>query len=173
MSMRLRVFGLACVLGMTGCGFRPVYAPPGQPSVIGEVYIDIIPNRSGQLLRQALQAQLDGPEEQPAHGYELSVAYGVTGQAVGMVHNNTTDRSQTIGTANWTLRKAGAGSFGATITSGLAHAADGADLIDGQFYYSDLNSEAIQERMATNLANQIVLQLAAYFREHPELSKPG
>jgi LPS-assembly lipoprotein len=170
--MRRLLAGLtvAALVGLAGCGFRPVYAPPGAHRFTGDVYVDIIPNRNGQLLRQALQEQLDGSQESPSHGYILTVAYGEPGQAIGMRHDNTTSRLQINAFAIWSLRKVAGG---ATITSGTEHALDGANLIDGQFFYSDLNGEAINERVATNLANEIVLKLASYFRAHPELDKQG
>ena len=53
-ARRVLVLALA---GMTaGCGFHPVYGE-GQPgkAALAAVFVNIIPNRSGQLLRQALQ----------------------------------------------------------------------------------------------------------------------
>jgi hypothetical protein len=41
-------------------------------------------------------------------------------------------------------------------------------VIDEQFFYSDLSSEAIQRRMGDALADQIVQALAIYFRAHPD-----
>jgi len=164
-------FAATCgvALLLTGCGFRPVYAPPGQNAITGDIYVDIIPNRNGQLLRQALQARIDGSDDTPAHALELNVSYAEGAQAVGIQHDNTTTRLVVSGTATWTLRKPG----GATIASGTQRSLDGANLIDGQFYYNSLNSEAIDRRVAENLADQIVLQLAAYFRAHPTAGQPG
>lgn len=164
-SGRRHSLALLALLALAGCGFRPLYAPPGQNALTGDIFVDIIPNRNGQLLRQALQARIDGSDDRPDHQLVLSVAYGEGAQAVGIQHDNTSTRLVVSGNANWTLRRLS----GETLASGTQRALDGANLIEGQFYYNALNSEAIDRRVADNLADQIVLQLAAYFRAHPEL----
>jgi hypothetical protein len=59
-----------------------------------------------------------------------------------------------------------AGFLGATVASGSARALDGANDINSQFFYLDLSTEAINRRMGDALADQIVQQIAAYFRTH-------
>ena len=43
---------------------------------------------------------------------------------------------------------------------------DGLNVLDEQLFASDLEGEAVQGRMAEALADQITLQLAAYFNKH-------
>ncbi len=161
------VLGLASIVG--GCGFHPLYAP-GSAAVTGlpEVYVDIIPERNGQILRQALQARLDGAAGDTSKHYELSVSYAYQSESLGIQSDNSSTRTRFNGTAHWTLHKPGP--FGAKITTGVAIAMDGINNLNAQFFYGDLASEAVSRRMGDTLADQIAQSLAAYFRAHPDLA---
>lgn len=166
MRTRLAVsVGFLAALG--GCGFHPLYAPSGVTNTaLGAVYVDIIPNRPGQLLRQALQARLEGDGSVTSKKYELSVAYGLAADVVGIQADSSNSRTRYVGTALWTLKEPGF--LGKKITTGNARAVDGSNVIDAQFFYFALQSEAIDKRMSDLLADQIVQELAVYFRAHPE-----
>jgi LPS-assembly lipoprotein len=155
------------VIVATGCGFHPLYAPGGSaPTGLRDIFVDVIPNRNGQLLRQALQQRLEGTGTEGSKQYELSVALSFPGTPIGVQADNSSSRTRYLGTANWILRKAGPS--GDKIVSGSVRSLDGANVIDEQFLYSDLSSDAIQRRMGDALADQIVQALAIYFREHPD-----
>jgi LPS-assembly lipoprotein len=161
-----RAAAAIAVLACAGCGFHPLYAPGGSTQAgLREVFVDVIPNRNGQLLRQALQRRLEGSEGGGNEHFELSVSLSLSTDAVGIQGDNTSSRTRYLGTAHWTLHKPGA--FGSKMAAGIVRSLDGANVIDEQFFYSDLSSEAIQRRMGENLADQIVQALAAYFRAHP------
>jgi LPS-assembly lipoprotein len=53
-----------------------------------------------------------------------------------------------------------------TLTSGQARVVDGYDVINQQYFASDLESDAVQRRMAEAMAEQITLRVAMYFRQH-------
>lgn len=163
-----RVFVGALLLGLTGCGFHPLYAPSGQTQVgLSEIFVDVIPNRTGQLLRQALQERFDGANDAPARRYVLDVQYVENVESIGIQADSSSSRNRYIGTVHWTLKKPGF--LGQKITSGIARALDGNDVIVAQFFYSDLNGEAINRRMSEALADQVAESLASYFRAHPNL----
>jgi LPS-assembly lipoprotein len=160
--------GLAAPLVLGACGFHPLYAPSAHTQAgLSEIYVDIIPNRNGQLFRQALQDKLQGTDGDPQQHYVLSVSYALSGESIGIRSDNSSTRNRFIGTANWTLKKPGL--FGQKITSGIARTVDGNDVIVAQFFYSDLNSEAVNKRIGEALADKIVQSLAIYFRAHPGL----
>jgi LPS-assembly lipoprotein len=165
---RLALMG-AAVATLSGCGFHPLYAPSAQiPAGLAEIYVDIVPNRNGQLFRQALQERLQGSEEAPQQHYVLSVSYNLSVQGIGIEADNASTRNRFVATANWTLKKPGI--LGQKITSGLARTVDGNDVIVAQFFYSDLNSEAVDRRIGEALADKVVQALAEYFRAHPGLA---
>jgi LPS-assembly lipoprotein len=168
--MRFR-FGANAAVGLAlacaGCGFHPLYAPGGNTQAgLREVFVDAIPNRNGQLLRQALQQRLEGSEGGGNEHFELSVSLALASDSIGIQSDNSSTRTRFLGTAHWTLHKPGA--FGGKMASGTVRSLDGANVIDEQFFYSDLSTEAIQRRMGESLADQIVEALAAYFRAHPD-----
>lgn len=166
---RWLALGLALLLG--GCGFRPVYMPtasgkagPAQRE-LAAVYVPIIPERPGQLLRQALRAHL-GDESGTPSQYDLQVSYGIYGEGISIQTNSIATRIRFTGNASWTL-VAHDGKHTA-LTSGLARSMDGLNVFDSQFFASDLETEAIQARIAENIAQQITTQLAIYFRNHAD-----
>ncbi len=158
----------ACLV-LAGCGFHPVYAKRDKtaPAVAGLSQIDValIPERFGQLTREALQARLEQGGSGDVHRFRLVTSLGVSGDAIGVRSDSVPTRVRLIGTANWTLTAEDA--TGATLAHGTAHDVDGFDIIDQQYFASDLQSQEVLRRMAANLADQIALQLALYFEKHP------
>lgn len=163
-----RAFALVSLAALTGCGFRPVYMPTasGKPGVaqreLAAVFVGVIPDRPGQQLRQALQERL-GDDSGTNHKYYLNVAFGVTGEAVGIEQNNIATRVRLTGLATWTLRDRDA--FGPVLTSGSARAADALNIFDAQYFAADQETEAEEARMAESLATEISMQLAVWFNK--------
>ncbi len=62
---RRRLLVLAAGTSLSGCGFQPVYMPTasGKAGVaqreLAAIQVNLIPDRPGQVLRQALQARLE------------------------------------------------------------------------------------------------------------------
>ncbi len=158
----------ACAL-LSGCGFQPVYMPTasGKAGVaqreLAAIQVDLIPDRPGQLLRQALQQRLEGAGEAAAHRYDLSVGFGISGEGIAVQPDSIATRVRTIGSATWTLTAQDPGQT--RLTSGYARAVDGYNIFDTQYFAADLENEAITKRLAEALADQITLQLATYFRK--------
>ena len=74
-SRRGVLLAAGAVLG--GCGLRPLYGEgsvdAGVQARLAEINVQLIPERSGQLLRQALQARLERGAAGVARRYDLSV----------------------------------------------------------------------------------------------------
>ena len=160
----------ACLGSLTtlaGCGFRPVYMPTasGNPGVaqrgLASVYVGIIPDRPGQLLRQALQERLGDDSGTPS-AYDLNVTFGITGEGIAIEANNIATRIRLTGNAAWTLRARDPKRT--PLTSGSARAQEGVNVFGAQYFAVDLETEAKQKLIAENLANQIATQLAIWFR---------
>ena len=155
------------LLGLGGCGFRPVYLPrgpsePGFADVLSQIYVPVLPERSGQLLRQALQARLDGAGEGGARKYELAPSLRLGSDAIGIQRDNSTSRMRIDASVTWVLRSLTADK--PVVTQGTARLLDGYNIIDQQFFAAELNNDSVQRRIMVGLADQIVLQLAAYFQ---------
>ena len=81
---------LGAALPLAGCGFQPVYMPSaeGETGVaereLATIYVNLIPDRPGQLLRQALQQRLEGAGGSSSPIYTLTVNYWITGEGLGI-----------------------------------------------------------------------------------------
>ena len=152
-----------------GCGFSPLYGPSAEgldgPAARGlsEVSVAIIPERSGQLLRQALQARFYGAGTSRARLYVLKTTFGISGDSIAVRQDNTATRSRLIGSASWTL--AASDPRLGTVASGTARVVDGFNIFDQQYFSADLAGEAAQRRIAEAVADRVTLQLAAYFKK--------
>ncbi|MBO0712206.1 MAG: hypothetical protein J2P47_13105 [Acetobacteraceae bacterium] len=153
---------------MGGCGFEPVYArhSSGAPGVaateLSAVSVDLIPDRPGQLLRQALQQRLEGSGSNAVRRYALSVDYGISGEGIGVRQDTAVTRIRFTGHAGWTLRANDASQT--VMAHDTVRAVDGINILNEQYFAADLETETVQRRMAETLADQIVLQLAVFFR---------
>ncbi len=157
------------MLLVAGCGFQPLYAiRPAQTASLAAVYVNIIPNRSGQLLRQALQSRLEGAASGVAKRYTLDVGYSESIQGIGVQSDNSTTRNRDVGNAVWSLHSSD--NTAIQIAGGTVRSLDGYNIIDEQFFYADLSEDAAERRLAEALADQIVQGLAAYFGTH---ARPG
>ena len=160
---------LGAVAVLAGCGFQPVYMPTASGQAgpaareLAAIDVALIPDRPGMLLRQALQDRFEGSGDPTARRYGLAVSFWITGSGIGIQSDTTVTRTRYIGHAIWTLT---AEDLAHTrITGGTVNAADAINNIDTQFFASDLENEVVQKRMANALADQITLQLAAFFRK--------
>jgi LPS-assembly lipoprotein len=161
---------LAALLSVTmaGCGFQPIYMPTasGKPGVaqrgLASVYVPIIPERPGQLLRQALQERL-GDDSGTASAYDLRVSFSIAGEGIAIESDTIATRIRLTGVATWTLVDHDPAQH--TLTSGSARAMDAVNIFDEQYFAADLETEAVQARMAEVIAQQIATQLAIWFRK--------
>src|SRR5579872_2008564 len=94
---------------LSGCGFQPIYMPTasGQAGVaqreLAAVSVNLIPDRPGQLLRQALQDRLEMANGSAPRRYDLSVAFWIAGEGIAIQPDNNATRIRAIGNASWTL----------------------------------------------------------------------
>ena len=157
---------------LAGCGFAPLYArgPSGGVGPVtrelSAVSVDIIGDRPGQLLRQALQDRLAGSGEGAAQRYELAVDYGISGEGIAIRQDSSVTRLRLVGSARWSLRAED--SARTLLAKAQARALDDVNIFNNQYFASDLDNEAAQRRLAITLADQIVSQLAAYFRRRSD-----
>lgn len=165
-----QALSLLAVLALGGCGFHPVYATRGgsAPAVAGMAQVDVarIPERFGQLTRQALEERLTPNGPGAIHRYRLTTTLALSSDAIAIRPDTAPTHVRLIGTAHWTLTSEDAAGA-PTLAHGTARDVDGYDVINEQYFNADLDNEATQRRIAHGLADQIALQLAIYFEHHP------
>lgn len=153
---------------LAGCGFHPLYAPaadgdPGPAETeMAAVWVPVIPERSGQVLRQALQQRLEGAGSGVARKYTLSVNFGLYVDALAIRPDTTATYVRVTGTAPWHLTTVGL--TPQPLTSGQAQAVDGYDILDQQYFAAMVENDTATQRLAETLTDQIVTALAIYFR---------
>ncbi len=159
---------LGAALPLAGCGFQPVFMPSagGETGVaereLATIYVNLIPDRPGQLLRQALQQRLEGAGGSSSPIYTLTVNYWITGEGIGIQPDNSTTRIRLFGNANWVLL--GRDPAQTHVTDGYSRAQDAVNVIDEQFFSADLQTDVAYHYLAKAVADQITNRLAIFFR---------
>ena len=156
-------------LGAAGCGFRPIHgggaAAGSDADVAAEMAatrIALIPDRFGQYMRRALQQRLgQGSGEAVAARWELLVGPSLAGEATGIQRDGAATRVRTIATANWTLLRL---TPRETVANGFERTLDAYNLPGVQFFAADASRDAMERRLAEQLAEEVVLRVAMQFR---------
>lgn len=162
---------LGSALALAGCGFQPVYGPVADGSqpvlaAFAQISVATIPERQGQLLRQALQDRLERGGVSGVRHYELLVAgYAVPGEQIGIQQDSNPSRVRLTAKATWSLLSLD--SQRRTLTHGTAISTDGYDNLDLQYFAGEEAGAAAQRRLAQAVADVVVRQLASYFLAHP------
>jgi LPS-assembly lipoprotein len=144
------------------------------PAEIGlaEINVPVMPERTGQLLRQALQARFERGGSGLGRRYDLIANYSIGSNVVGVQQDTSATRIRYIGSSSWSL--VAEDTQRTTLASGTARTVDGMNIFANQFFASDMEGDAIAKRMAEALADQIALQLGVYFnREAAKASVPA
>ncbi len=169
-----RLVGLGLLGSLGGCGFRPLYAPAGsggsgvttgQHLELSRIYVPVMAERSGQLLRQALQQRFEGSGTGEAKAYELIAALSISNDGIGIQRDNSTSRIRVDGSAVWRLQALTPERT--VLTQGSSRVLDGFNIINQQVFAAELESDAAVRRVTSALADQIMIQIAAYFRRDP------
>ncbi len=169
---RRRLLGAAAAgLGLAplgGCGFQPVYMPTasGNPGPaareLAAIHVVLIPDRPGQLLRQALQQRLHGADDTTERRYDLGVFYWIAGEGIAILPDNTNTSTRLIARANWTLTARDPART--RVADGSARALESINVFNTQYFGGDLETEQASARLANQIADQITLRLATLFR---------
>lgn len=168
MSSKLKFPAAFALLALSGCGFSPLYGGArGQAAnaALETVQVQNIPDRTGQILRQTLQQQLYTGGQPTRELYTLSVSYSIAQTGEGIQADSSTTRTRFNANAAWKLSPIGNPSV--TLISGNATAMDALNIIDQQYFASNLETDTVNQQLANEIAGQITVQLSAWFRAHP------
>ncbi|KJS35634.1 MAG: hypothetical protein VR70_15790 [Rhodospirillaceae bacterium BRH_c57] len=149
-----------CGLVLAGCGFRPLYgkhsATPGLAVEMTRVAVAPIPNRTGQLLRNALEQRLERAGAGRDKIYTLQIALEEKTTAVGLNRDATTTRSDVVLTATFGLYR-----DGALLWSGESSSAAAYNLLNQQ-YATVISERDSRDRVVTQVADDITRRLATF-----------
>src|SRR5579862_3106634 len=92
LSSNPRRFALLALLALSGCGFTPLYggdAGGDASAQLGEVAVNNIPERPGQMLRISLETKLHVNGAPVTELYALSVSYGIVTSDIGVLQDSS------------------------------------------------------------------------------------
>lgn len=174
-ARRGRIAGLALVLALGGCGFRPLYAThaDGSSAAAGlrAVEIDLIPDRNGQILRNALLDRFYGDGGPTSSRYRLTITEHSTEELLGIQRDNSATKARMDVNARYVLvPTAITGKAGAAppkpLLSGLAQSRVLYDINDDQ-YATLVGKQSAYRQGADDVADQIMEAVAAKLDEAP------
>ncbi len=152
---------LAALAGVAACGFEPLYGRKDNGSVVDDlaaVRIDLIPDRSGQILRNYLLDDLN-PRGQAANAaYTLSIRITEPRQEVGLQRNDTVTRYAYGVSASFSLRDV----RGVSVMSGSSASGTSFEISDSEFATVS-NQASARDRLMQQISSDIREQLAVYF----------
>ena len=144
-------------LGMSACGFTPLYGRPGVENGLSGIETVAAEGRGGYLLREQLDDALAHHQGSPA-AYKLSLAVNETRFARGVRLDNVANRYELRMSVTWRLLDARTGS---EVHKGFTEASVTYDSAD-QPYAAIAAQQDGQERAAAEVARKIQLDLATW-----------
>jgi len=166
------VLGTGLIGGLTGCSPHPLYAPDafgnGDPQAVSvqaqlrQVQVALLPDRTGQLLRQALQSRLEAGEAPGYTRYNLAVSFNIAQIGLGIQNDSSITYIRFIATAPWSLTDQDSPTS-QVLVSNTAQAADDLNTFDNAPFGQELETSTVEARLANAIADQIVVRLAHYF----------
>jgi LPS-assembly lipoprotein len=153
------------LLILNGCGLRPLYGGGGGGHVaqtLRSVAVAPIQGRAGWLVRTALEDRL-GTTEVGAARYRLEVELDDQITGYGIRRDNTITRERRTLRARYRLVEA---SVGTVVLDATAGSDAGIDVVSSEYATVAAEQTAL-ERLATELADQIVRRLGLYASRTP------
>jgi LPS-assembly lipoprotein len=149
-------------LGVSGCGFTPLYATPGLSSGLSSVQVVAPDGRVAYLIREDLDDDLAHDKSAPP-AWRLTYTVNQTRGPRGLNLNDIAERYEIGVTVNYTLTNLATGAVAHTgkISSELSYDSANAP------YAGIAARQDTQQRVASDAARRIQLDLAAWMSSHP------
>ncbi len=160
---------------LAGCGFRPLHAPPAPGGAadiapdLAAIRVGLIPDRSGQIMRQELERRLAGAARGAAGRgavaarYDLKVTVLVGADLLGFRRDGSPSRVRNTYTAPWTLSTMAVPPV--IVAQGSSTAFDAYNVPDNQFFAGLQASAAADRRLLEQLAADVVERVIISLRD--------
>ena len=146
-----------CALGLSGCGFAPLYGQPGVASNLAAIEVEAPQGRTGFLIREHLDdAFAKDRSARPAYHMQLALAEQRYPRGVRV--DNVATRYEYVLVASYALTAVPSGALAKRGTVRVELTYDSAD----QPYASVAAQQDAQDRAAQEAARRIQLELAAW-----------
>ncbi|MCO6415291.1 LPS assembly lipoprotein LptE [Siccirubricoccus sp. KC 17139] len=167
---------LAGLLGLTGCGFRPLYGPVsaldgGTGDIRAElaaVRVGPIFERQGQLLRRNLLRKFEDSAPGTPGRYLLQVWVSSGVEVLGYRRDGTITRVRYTASGNWNLTTMGTPPQTIAASAIPYRTLDSFNIPDLQFFAADSARDAMEARVADDLAEEIFRRVAVELRRRKE-----
>lgn len=170
-SLSRRIF-LGSLLGLSGCGFRPLYGPMEDggdlPAELAAVRIGPLYERSGQLLRRNLQRRMEGSAPGTPARYLLNVTVRFGVEPLGYRRDGTISRVRYVATGDWELQTLTVPPQQVARSAIPYRTLDSFNVPDLQFFSADTARDAMEARLAEQLSEEITRQVAVHLRRRRE-----
>ena len=148
---------LVATVGLSGCGFAPLYAQPGVVSNLAAIQVEAPQGRTGFLIREHLDdAFAKDRTAQPAYHMQLALAEQRYPRGVRV--DNVATRYEYVLVASYALTAVPSGALAKRGSVRVELTYDSAD----QPYASVAAQQDAQDRAADEAARRIQLELAAW-----------
>jgi LPS-assembly lipoprotein len=166
-----RSFLLAlCAVALAGCGFQPLLGRAGDSSdaieQLAAIRIEPIPDRSGQVLRNALLDRLTPQGQTQASRYVLRIRLQEPRQTILLRRDDIISRSSYSAQASYELRDA----QGQRLFSGGSSFTTDYEIATSEFA-TRTSLENARDRVMELVANDIRNQLALGFRQRQNAAR--
>lgn len=149
---------LAMCLTLAGCGFSPMYAPPGGGQAIGPVQVSTIEGKAGHVLKTELDRML-AIEDGPGAPAQLEITLREFVVRLGIRLDESASRAELRLIANYTLRPADGGEvLRGSLNSSASYEIPTAAF--GEITAQDDARERAAEAMAQRFRSELALRLA-------------
>ena len=155
-ALALAVLAFAA-LGLSACGFAPLYGQPGVVSSLAAIDVAAPDGRTGYLIRQHLDDAFARNHAAPAT-YRMQLALGEARYPRGVRIDNVATRYEYVLTADYALASVATGALAKRGRVRVALTYDSAD----QPYASISAQQDAQDRAAEEAARRIQMELAVW-----------
>jgi LPS-assembly lipoprotein len=172
---------LGGLLGLSACGFRPLYGPitaaDGSEAYLEEelaaVRIGPLYDRTGQLLRRSLQRRMEETAPGTPARYLLNVNLDLGTEILGYRQDGTPTRVRFTLNGNWNLNTIAVPPQ-RIATSGIPYRTiDSFNIPDLQFFSADTSRDAALVRLMDDLSDEVSRQVAMALRRQKEQRATG
>ena len=150
---------VAAALGLSGCGFTPLYAEPGVVDALAGISVQAPDTRTGYILRERLEDAF-GRNGGGTPAYRLATRVRERRSALGARADDTATRYELVLTVSYTLSDARGGRIHADTVSVTTTYASSV-----QPYAGVVAQQDGEERAAAQAADLIRADLARFFAE--------
>ena len=155
-------------LGLSGCGFRPLYAPGAMANgreiseELAAVRVAYIGERTGQFMRRALQQRLEDSRPGTPARFELRCGLNIASDLQGYRQDGLISRIRLTATSDFTVVRMAPPQE--VVMRGAVQRFDAFNIPENQFFAADISRDSSMGRLVDGLVEDMVRRMVLEFR---------